>query len=117
METTSGSATGPLTALAPGRRRRFAELTGRESLTGLIFVAPWLVGFLAFSAIPMAASLVLSLTDFDPRQADEIRFVGLDNYIGMFSDPAFIKASHPYFIPDAELDAAMQEVWTQFLQA
>jgi spermidine/putrescine transport system substrate-binding protein len=31
--------------------------------------------------------------------------------------PGFIKASHPYFIPDAELDAAMQEVWTQFLQA
>jgi multiple sugar transport system permease protein len=93
MDTTSGSASGPLTALAPGRRRRFAELTGRESLTGLIFVAPWLVGFLAFSAVPMGASLVLSLTDFDPRQADEIRFVGLDNYIGMFSDPAFIKAS------------------------
>ena len=31
--------------------------------------------------------------------------------------PGFIKASHPYFIPDAELDAAMQEVWTPFLQA
>jgi spermidine/putrescine transport system substrate-binding protein len=31
--------------------------------------------------------------------------------------PDFIKASHPYFIPDADLDAAMQEVWTQFLQA
>ncbi|MGH6891893.1 MAG: ABC transporter substrate-binding protein, partial [Dongiaceae bacterium] len=31
--------------------------------------------------------------------------------------PTFIAASHPYFIPDADLDAAMQEVWTQFLQA
>jgi len=41
----------------------------------------------------MAASLVLSLTDFDPRHADEIRFVGLDNYIRMVNDPALIKAS------------------------
>jgi multiple sugar transport system permease protein len=93
MEATSGSAAGPMTALTPGRRRRFAELRSRESLAGLIFVSPWIVGFLAFSAIPMAASLVLSLTDFDPRQADEIRFIGLDNYIRMFSDPALIKAS------------------------
>jgi len=31
--------------------------------------------------------------------------------------PKFIAASHPYFIPDADLDAAMQEVWTQFLNA
>jgi ABC-type sugar transport system permease subunit len=93
MVSSPGSAAGPLTALVPPRRRRLAALTGRESITGLIFISPWIVGFLAFSALPMIASLVLSLTDFDPRQADEIRFVGLANYIGMFSDPAFIKAS------------------------
>ena len=86
------SAAPPITSLAI-RRRRFAGLRGRESLVGLAFVGPWIVGFLAFSAIPMVASLVLSLTDFDPRQADEIRFVGLDNYVRMFGDPAFIKAS------------------------
>ena len=93
MATTSESATGPMMALAPRRPRRLAALTSREGLSGLIFIAPWIVGFLAFSAIPMVASLVLSLTDFDPRQADEIRFIGLDNYARMFGDPAFIKAS------------------------
>jgi ABC-type sugar transport system permease subunit len=93
MDSTSGSGAGPLTAPAPSRRGRFAELRGRESLSGLIFISPWIVGFLAFSAIPMAASLGLSLTDFDPRQADEIRFVGMDNYLRMFRDPALIKAS------------------------
>jgi spermidine/putrescine transport system substrate-binding protein len=30
--------------------------------------------------------------------------------------PGFIAKSHPYFIPDAELDAKMLEVWTEFLQ-
>jgi spermidine/putrescine transport system substrate-binding protein len=31
--------------------------------------------------------------------------------------PAFIKNSYPYFIPDPDLEKAMLEVWTQFLQA
>ena len=91
MQSTPDSAA-VIGAVAPPRRR-LAGVWTRESLTGLIFVSPWIVGFLAFSAVPMVASLVLSLTDFDPRQADEIRFVGLDNYLRMFSDPALIKSS------------------------
>jgi ABC-type sugar transport system permease subunit len=68
-------------------------MAGREGITGLAFVAPWIIGFVVFSGIPMIASFVLSFTDFDPRQADEIRFVGLDNYARMLRDPALIKAS------------------------
>lgn len=30
--------------------------------------------------------------------------------------PSFLKKSHRYFIPDAELDAQMLDVWTEFLQ-
>ncbi|MEO1443923.1 MAG: extracellular solute-binding protein, partial [Chloroflexota bacterium] len=32
------------------------------------------------------------------------------------SQPEFIDNSFPYFIPDAELDAEMLDVWTEFLQ-
>ena len=31
--------------------------------------------------------------------------------------PDFIAKSYPYFFGDAELDAAMQEVWTEVLGA
>jgi spermidine/putrescine transport system substrate-binding protein len=31
--------------------------------------------------------------------------------------PTFLTKSHNYFIPDAALDQAMLEVWTEFLQA
>ena len=68
-------------------------LQREERLHGLLFLSPWIVGFLAFSAIPMVASLALSLTDFDPRQADEVRFVGLENYARMASDPALVKSA------------------------
>jgi ABC-type sugar transport system permease subunit len=93
MATTAGSTAGPMTTLVPPQPRRASTLVGREGLTGLIFVAPWIIGFLAFSALPMAASLVLSLTDFDPRHVDRIGFVGLENYARLFSDPTLIKAS------------------------
>jgi multiple sugar transport system permease protein len=93
----SGMATTPAThpamAAAPRRPRRFVPKLGRDGLIGLAFVGPWIVGFLLFSALPMLASLVLSFTDFDPRQADEVRFIGLDNYAQMLRDPALIKAS------------------------
>jgi ABC-type sugar transport system permease subunit len=93
MATTSGSAAGPIPALMPPRPGRFTTLTGRQGIFGLLFISPWIIGFVVFSALPMLASLVMSLTDFDPRQADETRFVGLANYAGLFTDPAFIKSS------------------------
>jgi multiple sugar transport system permease protein len=72
-----------------GRRRRLPTLSleRRESLWGLAFISPWIVGFLAFTFLPMIASAVLSLTDFDPRKPDAIHWIGLANYERMLSDP------------------------------
>jgi multiple sugar transport system permease protein len=89
MSTTQAAA-GPPTARPP--RSRWRAFTERESLTGLVFVSPFIVGFIVFSAIPMLASLVLSLTDFDPREPDEVRFIGLSNYAQMLSDPVLHQA-------------------------
>ncbi len=79
---------GPIVPIVPARRSRWSELRQPESLTGLLFVSPFIVGFVLFSAIPMLASLVLSFTDFDPREPDAIRFIGLDNYLRLVADPA-----------------------------
>jgi ABC-type sugar transport system permease subunit len=59
----------------------------REALWGYVFIGPWLVGLALFTAGPIIASLVMSLTNFDLLRADQTRFVGLDNYIRMASDP------------------------------
>ncbi|MCS7463826.1 sugar ABC transporter permease [Paenibacillus doosanensis] len=50
------------------------------------FIAPWLIGFLAFTIGPMIASLYLSFTKYD--MLSEARWIGMDNYVNLFSDDA-----------------------------
>jgi len=67
----------------------------RASLAGWAFVAPALSVILLFFALPVLAAFALSVTDFDiyaladPRN---LRFVGLDNYIGLLTNPLFWKS-------------------------
>ena len=68
---------------APGR---WTAGQRREALWIALFLAPWIVGFLVFSAGPMAWSLWLSFTDYDPLR-DSANFIGLDNYARMLEDP------------------------------
>jgi len=58
----------------------------REERWGYVFIAPWLLGFVLFTALPMAAALAFSFTDFDLRRPDEIAFVGLRNYERLLAD-------------------------------
>lgn len=56
-------------------------------LVGLLWISPWVVGFLAFMAAPIALSLWYSLTDYTLLQPPE--FVGLDNYARIATDAVF----------------------------
>jgi multiple sugar transport system permease protein len=70
----------------PGSRR-FSRPSVREAAWGFVFIGPWLIGLLLFTAGPMIASLVMSLTNFDLLHADQTKFVGLDNYVRLAGDP------------------------------
>lgn len=60
----------------------------RQRMLGLAYLTPYLVGLLVFTAIPFAASLWLSFTDYDLMSAP--RWTGLENYIELFtSDRTF----------------------------
>jgi len=65
--------------------------TRREAFWGLIFVGPWIAGFLLFTVGPLIASLVLSLTNFNLVRPDDIQFVGLANYAQLAGDPLVIQ--------------------------
>jgi len=61
------------------------------------FLAPWFLGLLLITIGPIAASLYLSFTDYTLLSAPE--WVGLDNYIRMFTgDPRFWKAVRVTFV-------------------
>jgi len=69
--------------------RKMMPLSRREMRNGLLFLSPWLFGFVAFTFLPMIATLVFSFLNL--RITDGIfstpRFVGFDNYVQLFRDP------------------------------
>ncbi|SDJ44671.1 carbohydrate ABC transporter permease [Nonomuraea jiangxiensis] len=68
-------------ARAPRRR----SLRWIETRAALLFISPWIVGFVIFTAWPVINSAYLSLTDYDV--INDPSFVGLDNYVALFEDP------------------------------
>jgi ABC-type sugar transport system permease subunit len=64
--------------------------TQAETMEGVFFVAPNVLGFLAFFAGPLVASLFFSFTEWDGLTDAE--FVGFRNYIDLFSDDLFRKS-------------------------
>lgn len=74
------------TASTPGRSFTLRPSV-REAFWGLIFISPWLVGLILFTAGPMIASFAMSLTDFNLVKPEATKFIGLDNYVRMLSDP------------------------------
>jgi multiple sugar transport system permease protein len=68
----------------------------RQALTGWGFAAPFTVLFLVFMALPVVASLVMSLTDLrstDLRHPFAVSFVGVDNYAKLFNDDLFLRSA------------------------
>jgi multiple sugar transport system permease protein len=64
--------------------RKELNLKFHRRYLGLLFISPWLVGFIAFIGGPMLYSLYLSFTDY--KLGRDAQFIGLDNYVRMFSD-------------------------------
>jgi ABC-type sugar transport system permease subunit len=77
----------PGVARAPGRRpSRFSGLAWRRARWGYVFIAPWIMGFLAFTAFPMIATLAFTFTNVNLNQAEPLQFVGLRNYQTLVAD-------------------------------
>ena len=70
------------------KRPRLTASERRRLLTGLLFISPWLIGFLMWIVYPLLASLYYSFTRYDLIRPPV--FIGLDNYIDLFTrDPHF----------------------------
>jgi multiple sugar transport system permease protein len=58
----------------------------REAVAGYLFVSPWILGFLVFTAGAMIYSLVISFSRYN-LATNSIRPAGVSNYQNLFDDP------------------------------
>ena len=62
-----------------------------ENLVGYFFIGPWMLCFLAFTLIPFVVSFALSFTEYN--MLSDPKFVGLENFIRMFTKDRLFKKS------------------------
>jgi len=74
-----------LSAAASSLGRRLRVAFSRDQL-GYLFASPWLLGFLALTAIPMVASLLLSFVDWNGINVAQIKWVGFKNFSRALDD-------------------------------
>ena len=68
--------------------RNMNPIARREALEGYLALTPWAIGFIAFTMIPVGASIYLSFTQWTIVEPPE--WIGLDNFERMFTrDPLF----------------------------
>lgn len=67
------------------KKQPLSPITRADTRAALLFISPWILGFLVFTLGPMIYSGYLSLTDSD--NFNPPNFVGLSNYEQMFQDP------------------------------
>ena len=72
------------------RKRASATLLDRAGGSGLPYVLPGAIVYLAFVFIPILSAVGVSLTDWDGLAAPV--FVGFRNYSALFADPLFYRA-------------------------
>jgi multiple sugar transport system permease protein len=89
------------------KSHRKGTSTRRNTITFYLTISPWLVGFAAFTLLPILISLYASFTDWDLLSAPVWR--GLANYERMAADPKFwqaLKVTGLYTLAYVPLDLA-----------
>ena len=67
----------------------------RNLRLGLIFISPWIIGFLAFAVYSLMSTIYFSLCDYSVLSPAV--FVGVTNYKDLFTDAIFWKAVYNTF--------------------
>jgi len=68
------------------QRRQRDPYNRREVLAGYLFISPWILGFLIFTAGAMAYSLYISFSNYN-LATNSARPIGIANYAELFDDP------------------------------
>jgi ABC-type sugar transport system permease subunit len=73
----------------------------KQSLTGLLFISPWIIGFLAFVAYPLYKTIFMSFNNvsYGFMSGWRYKWVGIENYHRiLFEDTDFVIAVQNFFV-------------------
>ena len=71
--------------------KKSSSFTRRKSITGLIFVLPFIIGAALFFLYPVVMSLVYSLGEIDSYRTFSVKFIGFANFQrALFEDTFFV---------------------------
>jgi multiple sugar transport system permease protein len=82
-QTSAAAATQPVTT---GVKRRTSTKQQQQTRWGLLFISPWIIGFLVFQLVPIIATLALSFSNYNPVQPENVQWIGAQNYVTMLTD-------------------------------
>src|ERR1051325_3959998 len=74
---------------------RLSAMRRREAIQGFLFITPWIIGFLAFTAYPMIASFYYSVTNY--KILGSPTWIGLYNYVYAFTGTPLGRTGDPRF--------------------
>jgi multiple sugar transport system permease protein len=72
-------------------RFHLGKIERRNLRWGLLFISPWLIGFLVFGILPIVYTFYLSLTRYSGLR--DAVFIGINNYTRLAADPLFWQAT------------------------
>ena len=70
----------------PKSKKTLAQKLNTEKAAGYVFILPFIIGFLAFMAVPMALSFGFSFTRYNILESPVS--IGIENYVTMFTKDA-----------------------------
>ncbi|MFV0341502.1 MAG: carbohydrate ABC transporter permease [Anaerocolumna sp.] len=81
------------------KRKKLFSMSFKHSMTGLIFVTPWIIGFLVFFLYPLYQSVIFSFSKVTiTAKGRNMSFIGTKNFEYFFSkDPYFIERLVEFF--------------------
>ncbi|MCL4831221.1 MAG: sugar ABC transporter permease [Caldilineaceae bacterium] len=67
-------------------RQRLASRSTKKSIAFYLFIAPWLLGLIVLTILPLLGGLALSFTNYDGLNLATMKFMAAKNYTRIFTD-------------------------------